>query len=141
MVIYAATVVLSACLLFLIQPLITKLIFPWFGGTSSVWIVALMFFQVCLLCGYAYAHGIARLSSRKQTLIHTGLLIAACLTLPILPTDAWRPDPSANPVVQIFFLLAANAGLPCVALSATSPLLQAWYVRERGCAIPLWLFA
>jgi SAM-dependent methyltransferase len=117
------------------------MIFPWFGGTSAVWIVALMFFQVSLLCGYSYAHWLTRLSSRKQALIHTALLIGACLTLPILPSDAWRPEPTANPIGQIFLLLAATVGLPCVALSATSPLLQAWYVRERGCAIPLWLFA
>jgi hypothetical protein len=91
MVMYAATVVLSACLLFLIQPLITKMIFPWFGGTSAVWIVALMFFQVCLLCGYGYAHWLNRFSSRKQALIHTGLLIGACLTrLPDTPNPSFR---------------------------------------------------
>ncbi|MFL6575852.1 MAG: hypothetical protein ACJ8MR_04510, partial [Povalibacter sp.] len=142
MAIYAATVVLSACLLFLIQPLITKIIFPWFGGASSVWIVALMFFQVCLLGGYSYAHWLtSRASPKRQMLIHAVVLIAACLTLPISPADAWRPQDSANPAAQILILLAANVGLPCLALSATSPLLQVWYVRERGTSIPLWLFA
>ncbi|HKE93231.1 MAG TPA: hypothetical protein VKB34_02910, partial [Povalibacter sp.] len=142
MIIYAATVVLSACLLFLVQPLITKMIFPWFGGTAAVWITALMFFQVCLLCGYSYAHWlIARVSPKRQTIIHCALLLAACAMLPVIPSDAWRPHSAGSPVLRIFLLLAANVGLPCLALSATSPLLQAWYMRERGSQIPLWLFA
>lgn len=139
--IYAATVIVSACLLFLVQPLITKIIFPWFGGTSAIWIAALVFFQVCLLCGYAYAHGlVARLSARRQSIVHSVLLVLGCALMPILPADAWRPT-GGDPTARIFLLLAATVGLPSILLSSTSPLLQAWYVRERGTGIPLWLFA
>jgi spermidine synthase len=142
MFIHAATVILSACLLFLIQPLIAKQIFPWFGGASSVWIVALMFFQVCLLAGYAYAHwSSSRLSLRVQVRVHFVLLIAACAFMPAIPSDAWRPEATHDPSLRILLLLAATVGLPCLALSATSPLLQAWYVRARRGDIPLWLFA
>lgn len=139
---FAAAVALSACLLFLVQPLIAKAIFPWFGGSSGVWIAVLMFFQVCLLCGYTYAHILtARASLRLQAIIHCVLLFMACLTLPIAPSDAWKPDDAVNPAADIFVLLAANVGLPCLLLSATSPLLQAWYVNTRGGNIPLWMFA
>jgi hypothetical protein len=142
MLIYAATVILSAWLLFLIQPLIAKQIFPWFGGTSSVWIVALMFFQVCLLGGYAYAHwSSSKLSVRAQSSLHIALLIAACAFMPVVPSDAWRPDAADDPSLRIFLLLSATVGLPCLLLSATSPLLQAWYVRERASEIPFWMFA
>ena len=113
MLIYAATVISSAWLLFLIQPLIAKQIFPWFGGTSSVWIVALMFFQVCLLAGYAYAHwSSSKLSVRAQSSLHIALLIAACAFMPVVPSDAWRPDAADDPSLRIFLLLCATVGLP-----------------------------
>jgi len=141
-VIYATTVIVSACLLFLVQPLITKIIFPWFGGTSAIWIAALVFFQTCLLFGYAYAHWLsARAAPRTQALVHCALLLACCALMPILPSEAWRPDGAVDPTSRIFLLLAATVGLPSLLLSATSPLLQAWYVRETGSGIPLWLFA
>ena len=141
MVIYAATVILSACLLFLVQPLIAKIIFPWFGGTSAVWTAALVFFQVCLLCGYGYAHWLAtHVRPRRQWLIHGALLVAACALMPILPSDAWRPD-AGDPTTQILLLLTATVGLPAVLLGSTSPLLQVWYMRRRSSEVPYWLFA
>lgn len=142
MIVYATTVVLSACLLFLIQPLITRMILPWFGGTSAVWITALVFFQVCLVCGYSYAHWLsAKVAPRRQWLIHAVLLLAACAVLPAIPSPAWRPQGADQPTLRILLLLAANVGLPCLALSATSPLLQVWYMRIKGSRVPLWLFA
>ncbi|HEY4366096.1 MAG TPA: fused MFS/spermidine synthase [Steroidobacteraceae bacterium] len=142
MIIYAATVLVSACLLFLVQPLIAKIIFPWFGGTAAVWSAALVFFQVCLLCGYAYAHWLAtHVRPRMQWIIHGALLIACCALMPILPSDTWRPTAEGNPTIQILLLLTATVGLPSMLLSATSPLLQVWYMRRKGSAIPYWLFA
>jgi SAM-dependent methyltransferase len=142
MFIYAATVILSAWLLFLVQPLVTKQIFPWFGGASSVWIVALLFFQLCLLTGYAYAHWLStKLSARWQSWVHLALLVAACCFMPVWLSDAWRPAPDDDPSLRILVLLTATIGVPTLALSATSPLLQAWYARVRGAGIPLWLFA
>jgi len=142
MIVYAITVVASACLLFLIQPLIARMILPWFGGTSAVWITALVFFQVCLLCGYSYAHWLSeKVAPRRQWLIHIVLLIAACALLPVIPSPAWRPEAGDAPLLRILLLLGATVGLPCVVLSATSPLLQVWYMRLTGSRVPLWLFA
>ena len=66
MPLYACTVLLSAFLLFLVQPIMAKLILPWFGGSAAVWIVCLVFFQTLLLLGYLYAHGITRLLRPRE---------------------------------------------------------------------------
>src|ERR1051326_3056482 len=69
-VLFAATILLSAFLLFQVQPLIAKLILPWFGGSAAVWTSCMLFFQIALLGGYAYAHWINAQPSGRQTLIH-----------------------------------------------------------------------
>ena len=89
---YAGTTFLSAFLLFQVQPLIGKYILPWFGGGSTVWTTTMLFFQVALLGGYAYAHFVSdRLSPRRQGLVHLVLLILAIAALPIIPREALRP--------------------------------------------------
>src|SRR5688500_1155561 len=99
---YAATVIVGACLLFLVQPLIAKIILPWFGGTSAVWSAALVFFQACVLGGYSYAHWLTtHVSPKRQSLIHGALLIVSCLMMPILPSEALRPDGTGDPALQI----------------------------------------
>ncbi len=138
---YAVTVIVGACLLFLVQPLIAKIILPWFGGTSAVWSAALVFFQACVLGGYSYAHWLTHISPRRQSLIHGALLIIACLMMPILPSEALRPDGTGDPALQILLLLTVTVGLPAVMLSSTSPLLQVWYMRRTGSEPPYWLFA
>jgi hypothetical protein len=139
---FAVTVILGACLLFLVQPLIAKIILPWFGGTSSVWSAALVFFQVSVLAGYSYAHLLTTyVQARTQRLIHSALLIAACVLMPIVPSDTLRPTAEADPTFQILWLLTATVGLPAVMLSSTSPLLQVWYMRRMGSEPPYWLFA
>ena len=83
---YAGTIFLSSFLLFLVQPLIARLILPWFGGSAAVWTTCMLFFQALLLAGYAYAHFLTRLSSKRaETVIHSVLLVAAVATLPIAP--------------------------------------------------------
>ncbi len=142
MIIYATSVILSACLLFLVQPLIAKIIFPWFGGTSSVWSAALVFFQLTLLCGYAYAHWLTTcVRPGRQWLVHAALLIAACALLPILPASHWRPTDGSDPTIRILLLLTTTVGLPSLLLSAASPLLQVWYLRRNAHTTPYWLFA
>lgn len=139
---YAVTVIVGACLLFLVQPLIAKMILPWFGGTSSVWSAALVFFQACVLGGYSYAHWLStHISSRRQSLIHTALLIVSCLLMPIVPAESLRPDGGGDPMLQILLLLTVTVGLPALLLSSTSPLLQVWYMRRTGSEPPYWLFA
>ena len=143
MALYAVTIFLSAFLLFQIQPLIAKIILPWFGGSAAVWSASLLFFQLVLLAGYAYAHlSIRFLKARGQMLLHAALLareLPACL--PILPNPSWRPTQPGDPTFRILTVLAATIGLPYFLLSSTSPLLQAWYVRRSGSGMPYRLFA
>jgi len=139
---HAVTILLSAFLLFLVQPLIARIILPWFGGTAAVWTTCMLFFQSLLLAGYAYAHGTnARLSPRAQAILHTILLAAAVATLPIAPGDAWKPTGDEEPVSRILLLLVVAVGLPYFLLSATSPLVQAWFSRARPGENPYRLFA
>ena len=78
MLVYAATIILSAFLLFLVQPLITKIILPWFGGSAAVWSAALMFFQTSVLVGYGYAYWLTRrVQPRNQVFVHAALLLRA----------------------------------------------------------------
>lgn len=141
-ILYGSTIFLSAFLLFQVQPIIGKLILPWFGGSASVWTVCLLFFQLVLLGGYLYTHWVVgALSPRHQSWLHIGVLVAACLTLPILPSAEWKPLGDEDPALRILGLLGATIGLPYFALSTTGPLLQAWFARERPGAVPYRLFA
>lgn len=142
MTLYAVTIFLSAFLLFQVQPLIAKIILPWFGGSAAVWSAAMLFFQVSLLAGYAYAHFlIAKMKPARQWQVHGGLLLVSLALLPILPKDSWKPTAVGDPTLRILLLLAATIGLPYFLLSSTSPLLQAWYVRRTGSRVPYKLFA
>ncbi len=131
MPLFAVTILLSAFLLFLVQPIIAKQILPWFGGTSAVWTTCLLFFQVALLAGYSYAHLITRrLAPRRQSLLHIGLLLASLAFLPIIPSAAFKPTGEEDAAVRILVLLAATIGLPYFLLSATGPLLQKWVAHR-----------
>jgi len=142
MAIYASTVFLSAFLLFLVQPLIAKLILPWFGGSAVVWNTCMLFFQILLLAGYAYAHWtIQNLNARKQFILHSSLIGAAILLAPVLPPEWLKPSGEAAPILPILAVLAVAIGLPYFLLSSTSPLLQAWYSRVHNAAPPYRLFA
>ncbi len=139
---YGLTIFLSAFLLFQVQPLIGKMILPWFGGSASVWTTCMLFFQMLLLLGYLYSHWIVRfLSPRRQSLLHMALLAVSLLLLPISPSDDWRPTGGENPTTRILALLAATIGLPYFVLSTTGPLIQAWFARERPGVVPYRLFA
>jgi SAM-dependent methyltransferase len=141
-VLYGATIFLSSFLLFVVQPLIARLILPWFGGSAAVWTTCMLFFQVLLLAGYAYAHASnAKLAPRAQAILHSALLAAAVATLPIAPHESWKPSGAEEPISHILLLLAAAVGLPYLLLASTSPLLQAWYARSRPGADPYRLFA
>ncbi len=141
MLLYAVTIFLSAFLLFQVQPLIAKIILPWFGGSAAVWSAAMMFFQLSLLAGYGYAHFMTKAKAKTQMIIHGGLLLVSCLLLPILPNASWKPTEAGDPTLRILMLLAATIGLPYFILSSTTPLLQVWYVRRTGNQVPYRLFA
>src|SRR4026208_1505705 len=113
MVPFALTIFTGAFLLFQVQPLIGKYILPWFGGGPGVWTTCMMFFQILLPGGYAYAHFLSqRLKPRTQAIVHIVLLVAAVALLPITPADSWKPGGGGNPILQILLLLAACLGLP-----------------------------
>ncbi len=142
MLVYAATIFLSAFLLFQVQPLIAKFILPWFGGSAAVWSAALLFFQLLLLAGYFYAHLLIKyLKPKQQLYTHAVLLAVSLATLPIIPNHSWTTTGGGDPTGRILLLLSATIGLPYAILSSTSPLLQAWFVRTHQGAIPYRLFA
>jgi hypothetical protein len=138
----AATVALSAFLLFLIEPMLAKMILPWFGGSAAVWATCLVFFQSALLAGYYYADvSSRRLAARQQAFVHLGLLACALLFLPLSPAASWRPHPGEDPFWRILALLVAVIGVPYTLLSTTSPLVQTWHARLRRDTDPYYLFA
>ncbi|MFM9146978.1 MAG: ferrichrome ABC transporter permease, partial [Verrucomicrobiota bacterium] len=96
----------GALLLFLVQPLIAKYILPWFGGSPAVWTTCMLFFQLLLLAGYAYAHfSTTRLRTRTQVVTHLALLGVSLLLLPIAPGDHWKPADGSSPTGSILLLL------------------------------------
>ena len=145
MLVYGATMFLSAFLLFLVQPMIGKFILPWFGGALAVWTTCMLFFQALLLAGHAYAHGLATYwTLRRQARVHVALLIAssvAVLWLSIAPSPEWKPAGDQSPVGRILGLLLVSIGAPFLLLSATAPLLQSWFSRTRPERFPYRLYA
>lgn len=137
---FVAAVFLGAFLVFQIQPLIGKYVLPWYGGAAAVWTTCLLVFQTLLFAGYAYAHGLARARNRTQVAVHLLVLVVAA-TIPILPAESWKPVGDENPLVRIVLMLVATVGLPYFALSATGPLLQAWYWRALPGRSPYPLYA
>jgi hypothetical protein len=139
---FGSAIFTSAFLIFQVQPLVSKYILPWFGGTPAVWSACLLFFQVVLFAGYTYAHLLTvNFAPRGQALIHGLVLVAAILTLPIVPSDSWKPTGDEAPIPRILALLAATVGLPYFALSATGPLLQRWFSLTNTGGSPYRLYA
>ncbi len=137
MLLFSVSIFLSAFLLFQIQPMIGKFILPWFGGTPSVWSTMMLFFQVLLTGGYAYAYWLIG-RAKKQAVIH-GLLIAFAIVVlaflsfvwksPITPDPSWKPQDVSSPILDIFKLLFISIGLPYFILASNGPLMQAWFSR------------
>jgi hypothetical protein len=142
MKLFAWTIFVSAFLLFQVQPMIGKFILPWFGSTPGVWTTCMLFFQLLLLAGYAYAHLIVSwLAPRNQALVHVGLLVAAAVTAYIAPKAGWKPTGEEEPIGRILMLLTVSVGLPYFVLSTTGPLLQGWFARIYPGVSPYRLYA
>ena len=142
MIRYAATIFLSAFLLFQVQPMIAKFILPWFGGTSSVWTTCMLFFQFALLLGYCYSHFVARhLTSKQQWILHAALLAMALFFLPVQPSDTWKPAGTEDPTWRMLLLLTASIGFPFFLLLTTGPLIQSWQSRTHPSKSAYRLFA
>jgi hypothetical protein len=139
---FGLTILLGAFLLFQVQPLVSKAILPWFGGCPAVWTTCMLFFQTLLFGGYLYAHLLQRwLAPRRQIVVHLLLVVAALAMLPMLPGPAYKPADDSNPTWRILWLLTATVGLPYFALSATSPLVQAWFSGKHPDRSPYRLYA
>ncbi|MEM6687968.1 MAG: fused MFS/spermidine synthase [Planctomycetota bacterium] len=124
---FATAILMGAFLVFQVQPIVSKIVLPWFGGTPAVWSTCLLFFQLVLFGGYLYAHLLKTfLTPRTQALVHCSLLLLAVGSLPIEPSTTWKPTGSENPTWYLMQLLAVHVGLPYFVLSATGPLVQAW---------------
>ncbi len=139
---FALTIFTGAFLLFQVQPLIGKFILPWFGGGPGVWTTCLLFFQVLLLGGYAYAHfSTSRLTPRRQVILHLVLLALSLALLPITPSDSWKAHLGGDPNWRILLLLTATIGLPYFVLSSTGPLMQQWFSQTNPGISPYRLYA
>jgi protein-L-isoaspartate O-methyltransferase len=125
-VLFTVAIFLAAALLFVIQPMVGKMVLPRAGGSPQVWNTSLVFFQTALLGGYLYAHLTVRwLGVRRQAMLHI-----AVLTLPLLVLPIALPD--GNPAVDggqswwILVALTVAVGAPFFVLSSASPLIQTW---------------
>jgi hypothetical protein len=131
MILFASTIFVSAFLLFLVQPVIAKQILPWFGGSAAVWTTCMVFFQMTLLAGYAYADWlINKVQRQKQIWIHGSLIAISLMFLPIIPALNLKPADADQPAGRILILLALTIGVPYFLLSTTGPLVQAWFARS-----------
>ncbi len=141
---FFAAILMSAALLFAVQPMFTKMVLPRLGGAAAVWSVAMVFFQATLLAGYAYAHLLTRFApGRASVLIHLAVLLIACSALPLHIASGWGQPPSRGEAFWLLGLFAASIGLPFFALAANGPLMQAWFVRtdHPSARDPYFLFA
>ena len=130
---FTCAVFASASLVFLVEPMIGRLVLPTLGGTPAVWNTSLAFFQAALLVGYAYAHLLQRIRSvRRQAIVHGAVLVGAALVLPLQLSHTLGPPGALPPAVWLVGVLALSIGPPFAALSATAPLVQAWYTRLRA---------
>src|SRR5215203_2852862 len=138
---YALAIFLGSTLLFLLEPIAAKRLVPLLGGSAAVWTACLVFFQTALLLGYYVAHLlVTRTSLRTQVTAYIGLLALSVLQLVLAVHPTLRADVE-RPIASVLWMLSSLIGLPFVTLSATSPLLQAWFARtapsDRGDAYGL----
>jgi hypothetical protein len=147
---YPLCIFLGSFLLFQIQPIISKYILPWFGGSSAVWTAALVFFQVLLLLGYSYTLVVTKHTTKRQSTIHFLLLTGiACIFLflffhwpaPIFPPSTFRSENTISPLLSIILILSMSIGLPYFLLSTTSTLLQKWFHKLSPKTSPYPLYA
>src|SRR3984893_14945594 len=110
---FTAAIFTSAALLFMVQPMFTKMVLPRLGGAPSVWSVAIVFFQGALLAGYAYAHLLTRFApGRTSVIIHVAVMVTACFALPLSIAAGWGTPPALGEAFWLIGLFVASIGLP-----------------------------
>lgn len=142
--IYSITIFANAALLFTVQPMVAKMILPFLGGSPAVWNTSMVFYQACLLAGYAYAHFASSwLGIKRHALVHLTLVFAAISVLPIALPVHWFIEPSPTPVQLVLAVLSVSIGLPFFLLSAGAPLLQKWFAHgpDASSRDPYFLYA
>ena len=139
---FVVSVLASACLMFLLQPLLARMLLPVFGGSPAVWNICMVFFQMLLLAGYAYAHeSVRRLGIARQMLMHAAILLGSLAMLPHALSST-QVD-TAHPELAVLQLLVGMAAVPFFVLSTNSSLTQRWFsvASLRGSGDPFWLYA
>lgn len=136
LLLFAATLAVGSCLLFLVEPMFAKMALPFLGGTPAVWNTCMVFFQAALLAGYAFAHSAAeRVGARRQAALHVGLLFLPLMLLPIRLRASLNPPVEQNPIPWLLLTLLVSVGLPFFMLSTVAPTLQIWFANTgHSCA-------
>src|SRR5215207_6456388 len=143
MLLFSATIFISAALLFLVEPMFAKFILPLFGSTPAVWTGSMMFFQAALLASYLYVHATTTwLGARRQAVLHLVVVLLPLLVLPIAVPEGWAPPANSNPIFYLLGLVFVAVGLPFFAVSATKPLIQRWlsYTDHPDARDPYFLY-
>jgi hypothetical protein len=144
LILFGVTIFVGASLLFLVQPMFARMALPLLGGAPAVWNTAMVFYQATLLAGYAYAHVTTHwLGPRRQAGLHLLVLLLPLLVLPIALPPGWTPPGDTSPIPWLLALLTVAVGVPFFAVSATSPILQAWFAAtgHRTARDPYVLYA
>jgi len=141
---FIITIFVGALLLFLVQPMVGKILLPLLGGTPAVWNICMLFFQAMLLAGYAYAHLLTKLrDSRWQIVVHAIVMAAALIALPIALRSGSTAPTDGSPMMWLLGALLLSVGLPFFVVSTSSPLLQRWFATtgDPSARDPYFLYA
>ncbi|SBV31244.1 conserved membrane protein of unknown function [uncultured Sphingopyxis sp.] len=137
---FVLTILVGSFLLFLVQPMVARMVLPRLGGAPMVWNSAMLVYQALLLGGYAYAHWLGRFTVRRQAMIHVALFLAAALWLPIGIAEIAPPGPGQE-ALWVPLLLLASIGPVFFVVSAQAPLMQRWFAADAGAGDPYYLYA
>ncbi len=131
LLVFTGSMLLSAALLFVVEPMVSKMIMPLLGGTPAIWNTCLVFFQALLLAGYLYAHALLRFLPRPaQIAVHLPVVLSPLLIAGLLPPhlpSGWAPPVAANPTAWLLMLLTVVIGLPFFVLSTNTVVMQRWF--------------
>ncbi|WP_447932987.1 spermidine synthase [Sphingopyxis fribergensis] len=137
---FVLTILVGSFLLFLVQPMVARMVLPKLGGAPAVWNSAMLVYQALLLGGYAYAHWLGRFTVRRQAIIHLALFLAAALWLPIGIAQIGVPGPGQE-ALWVPLLLLASIGPVFFVVSAQAPLMQRWFAADARAGDPYYLYA
>src|SRR4051812_580686 len=146
-IVFSISMFLSAALLFLVEPMLAKMMLPMLGGTPAVWNTCLVFFQAVLLAGYLYAYAAMKwLGRRMQIGVHLCLVVLPLVIVGLMPLHlhaGWEPPAERNPAAWILMMLLIAVGLPFFALTSSTPIMQRWFSGSghRHADDPYFLYA